>query len=110
MPLGGSGSLQDEAEVISRGDVPGSVFLHDEGEVLGMVIRVVGENVEHHPQVELVQLVLGNGELPAGGKEILVAACLRIDGGKCLGEDLLPGAAVEAFGKEMVDALHGNQA
>ena len=43
------GRLQDEAEVISRREVPGTVLLHDEGEVLGMVVRVVGKDIEDHP-------------------------------------------------------------
>lgn len=56
--------------------MPGAVLLHDEGEVLGVVVRVVGKDVEHHSQVKLVQLILGDGDLPAGGEEILVAICL----------------------------------
>ena len=48
--------------------MPGTVLLHDEGEVLGVVICIVGEDVEHHPEEELVQFILGDGELPAGGK------------------------------------------
>lgn len=43
------GRLQDEAEVISRRKMPGTVLLHDEGEVLGVVVRVVGKDIEDHP-------------------------------------------------------------
>ena len=102
--------LQDEAEVVSRREVPGTILLHYEGEILGVVICIVGEDVEHHPEEELVQFILGDGELPAGGEEILVAICLRIDSGKCLGEHLLTGTAVKPLCQEMADTFHLDQA
>ena len=98
--------LQDEAEVVSRREVPGTILLHDKGEVLGVVICVVGEDVEHHSQIKFVQFILGDGELPAGGKQILVAIGLRIDSGKCLGEHLLTGTAVKPLCQEMADTFH----
>ena len=109
-PFRGCRCLQDEAEVVSRRKMPGTILLHDEGEILGVVIRIVGQDVEHHPEEELVQFILGDGELPAGGEEILVAICLRIDSGKCLGEHLLTGTAVKPLCQEMADTFHLDQA
>ena len=109
-PFRGCRCLQDEAEVVSRRKMPGTVLLHDKGEILGVVIRIVGQDVEHHPEEELVQFILGDGELPASGEEIFVAICLRIDCGERLGEHLLSRAAVETHRQEMTDAFHLDQA
>ena len=102
--------FQDEAEVVSRREEPGTILLHDKGEVLGVVICVVGEDVEHHSQIKFVQFILGDGELPAGGEEILIAVCLRIDGGERLGEHLLTGTAVKPLCQEVADTFHLDQA
>ena len=102
--------LQDEAEVVSWRKVPGTVLLHDEGEVLGVVVRVVGEDVEHHSQIKFVQFILRDGELPTGGKEIFIAICFGIDCGERLGEHLLTGTAVKPLCQEMADTFHLDQA
>ena len=66
-------------------------------EVFGVVVRVVGEDVEHHPQIQFVQFILGDGELPASREEILIAICLWIHGGERLGEHLFTGTTVKTL-------------
>src|SRR5687768_17282797 len=42
-----------EAEVVCRRQPPISLVVHDEGEVLRMIIAVVGDDVEDHPSKHL---------------------------------------------------------
>ena len=58
--------FQNETQIVCGRNMPRAILFHDEREVLGVVIRVVGEDIEHHPQVEFVQFFLWNGKLPAG--------------------------------------------
>ena len=107
--LGRGGRLQYETEIVCGGDMPGSVLLHDEGEILGVVVRVVGQDIENHTQEELVHLDLRDGKQPAGGKEVFVVVGLGVDGGERLREDFLPGVTVETLSQKVTGPIHIDQ-
>ena len=60
--------------------MPFAVLRHQEGEVLLVVVGVVGENVEHSPAEKFINLWLRNLQLTTGAEELLVTVCVGIDG------------------------------
>ena len=76
--------------------------VHDEREVLVMVVGVVGKDVEHKPAEHFLAIHFGQMQFPANGQQFLVTVGFGIHCRKGLGVDFSRLVSVEALGQEML--------
>lgn len=73
-PLGQEApDVEDIGLVVGRGQSPMALLVHQKREVLVVVVRVVGKDIEHHSAEDLLLVALRQSHLATDRQQLLVA-------------------------------------
>lgn len=88
---------------------PSAFSVHDEREVLTVVIRVISKDVEHHTAEQFLAVHFRQMQLTANGKGLFVRIRFWIHCRQCLRVQFPRFVAVKTLGEEVIHAIHFKQ-
>ena len=102
--------IDRERVVIGRSNVPMPVVVHQEAEILVMVIDVPAQNVQHHRAEQLPEFPRRHADTASCLEQCFVRIRRGVHGSQCLDMHLLAVLAVETLGQEVRCLLAFKQA
>ena len=101
--------VENIGHVVGWRKSPCTLTIHDEREVLMMVIGIVGKNIEHHTTEEFLAIHFRKMQLSTYCKKLFIGVGFRVHCCQCLSMQLSCLITVESLGEKMICSIHLQQ-